>query len=249
MNGIKRIIWILVGTMLIVSCVAEPNGEQVGASSIILDGIRAHLKFLADDLFEGRGTGFPGLQLAENYVAIQFESHGIQPGGDNGTYFQKVPMVGYVAAQVTFEFRKGSRMKQLTYLDDFVANTARAESHVDLNSEIVYVGYGIDAPEQNWDDYKGVDVTNKILLMIVNDPPSDDSELFGGTALTYYGRWTYKNEIAGEKGAAGVILIHTTEKAGYPWQVVRNSWSGEQSMLQPKEARPSENSARIVDKQ
>ncbi len=238
MNGMKRIIWILVGTMLIVSCAAEPNGERVGTTSISLDGIRAHLKFLTDDLLDGRGTGSHGLQLAENYVSAQFESHGIQPGGDNGTYFQKVPMVGYTAAQVTFEFRKGSRMKKLTYLDDFVANTARAESHVVLNNEIVYVGYGVDAPEQNWDDYKDVDVTDKILLMTVNDPSSDDSELFGGNALTYYGRWTYKNEIAGEKGAAGVILIHKTEKAGYPWQVVRNSWSGEQSMLQPKEGDP-----------
>ena len=238
MKGMKRIIWVLAGTMLIVSCAIETNDEQVGTASISLKGIRAHLKFLADDLLDGRGTGSRGLRLAENYVATQFESHGIQPGGDNGTYFQKVPMVGYTADQVTFEFRKGNKMKQLTYLDDFVANTACAESHVALKNEIVYIGYGIDAPEQNWDDYKDVDVTDKILLMTVNDPPSDNSELFGGAALTYYGRWTYKNEIAGEKGAAGIILIHTSEKAGYPWQVVRNSWSGEQSMLQPKERDP-----------
>ena len=133
-------------------------------------------------------------------------------------------MVGYTTApSAVFEFVKGNERILLRYRDDYVANTARAESRVTLDKEIVFVGYGIDAPEQNWNDYSGQDVRDKILLMTVNDPTSADPEFFGGKTLTYYGRWTYKNETAGEKGATGIILIHSTEKAGYPWQVVRNS--------------------------
>jgi hypothetical protein len=220
-------------------CGPAEKPARGGAEHITLEGIRSHLKFLSDDLLEGRGTGSRGLELAGKYVAAQFESHGILPGGENGTYYQEVPMVGYTTApSAIFEFVKGNERIPLRYRDEFVANTARAESRVTLDKEIVFVGYGIDAPEQNWNDYSNMNVRDKILLMTVNDPPSDDPEFFGGKALTYYGRWTYKNEIAGEKGAAGVILIHTTEKSGYPWQVVRNSWSGEQSMLQPKESDP-----------
>lgn len=224
---------------IINSCGTTSDPESAGVNQITEKGIRSHLRFLSDDLLEGRGTGSRGLKIAGNYMAAQFERSGVKPGGENGTYFQTVPMVGYTATTpVTFEFVKGAQRYALNYLDDFVANTARVETKVTLNKEIVYVGYGIDAPEQNWNDYKNMDVRDKILLMTVNDPPSDDPEHFGGKALTYYGRWTYKNEIAGEKGAAGVILIHTDEKAGYPWQVVRNSWSGEQSMLKPKPGDP-----------
>ena len=220
--------------ILLFSCTKSSTPQSAAERLITEQAVRAHLKFLADDLLEGRGTGSRGLQIAGKYVAAQLAMSGVKPGGKNGSYFQKVFLTGYTATTpITFEFVKGRQKYALRYLDDFVANTGRAETRVKLNKEIIFIGYGIDAPEQNWNDYKDIDVQDKILLMTVNDPPSDDPDFFGGKALTYYGRWTYKNEIAGERGAAGVILIHTTEKAGYPWQVVRNSWSGEQSMLKP----------------
>ncbi len=220
-------------------CTGLYNTEQTGIEMISADKLLAHIKFLSDDLLEGRGTGSAGLKIAGNYMAAQFEENGVEPGGENGTYFQKVPLIGYQAlSPLNFEFRQGSRRERMNYRDDFVINTGRVESRVQMNKGIVFVGYGIDAPEQNWDDYKGVNVTDKILLMMVNDPPSEDPEHFGGEALTYYGRWTYKYEIAGVKGAAGVILIHTDEKAGYGWNVVRNSWGAERFRLKPKPGEP-----------
>jgi len=238
----KRIIAVLSAVFLsgaAFSCGVLQNPENAGVNMISGENLRAHIKFLSDDLMEGRGTGTRGLRIAGNYMAAQFAVNGVEPGGENGGYFQAVPLVGFtVQMPARFEFRKGGRSYALRYLEDFVANTGRAEERVQLNREIVYVGYGIDAPEQDWNDYKDADVTGKILLMLVNDPPSDDPDVFGGKALTYYGRWTYKNEIAGKKGAAGVILIHTTEKAGYGWGVVRNSWGGEQFSLEPKAGDP-----------
>jgi Zn-dependent M28 family amino/carboxypeptidase len=220
-------------------CGAAKDPETAGVDMIKADNILAHIKFLSHDLLEGRGTGTRGLQVASNYMASQFSLAGVEPGGENGTYFQSVPLVGYTTSSGSrFEFVKGRTKYALNYLDDFVANSGRAENRVNVNKEIIFVGYGVDAPEQNWNDYKDVDVKDKVLLMLVNDPPSEDPGHFGGKALTYYGRWTYKNEIAGKKGAAGVILIHTTEKAGYGWGVVRNSWSGEQFITKPKAGDP-----------
>jgi Zn-dependent M28 family amino/carboxypeptidase len=228
------------GLMLVTLASCGKNPEKAGVALITEQAIRPHLAFLASDQLEGRGTGTKGEKLAAEYIADQLQSAGVAPGGENGTFFQKVPIINYTAVPpVRFQFVKGnSKISLVDYGEGFVANTGRAESRVAFNKEIVYVGYGIVAPEQNWDDYKGVDVKDKVLLMLVNDPPSDDPNFFGGKALTYYGRWTYKYEIAGEKGAAGVILIHTDEKAGYGWQVVRNSWTGTQSMLTPKPGDP-----------
>ena len=195
--------------------------------------IRAHVRFLSHDLLEGRGTGQRGGDIAAEYIATQFALDGLKPAGDNGTYMQKVPMVGTtLSPATTFSLvpAKGSP-RDLKFLSEYTAydETQQAESNV--NADIVYVGYGIQAPEYQWDDYKGVDVRGKVLLMLVNEPPSDDPKFFKGKALTYYGRWVYKYEQAARKGAVGAILIHKTDMASYPWDVVRNSDSGEKSYL------------------
>jgi len=195
--------------------------------------IRAHVRFLSHDLLEGRGTGQRGGDIAGEYIATQFWLDGLKAAGDNGTFFQKVPMVGITPApETTFELvpRKGETLR-LKPLDEYVAYDETQEPSNDIDAEIVYVGYGIEAPEYQWDDYKGVDVRGKVLLMLVNEPPSNDPNFFKGPALTYYGRWTYKYEEAARKGATGAILIHKSEMASYPWEVVRNSNSGEKEFL------------------
>src|SRR6202011_5089560 len=195
--------------------------------------IRAHVRFLSHDLLEGRGTGQRGGDIAAEYIATQFALDGLKPAGDNGTYMQKVPMVGItLAPETTFSLvsDKGSR-RDLKFLSEYTAYDETQQAGSNVNADIVYVGYGIQAPEYQWDDYKGMDVRGKVLLMLVNEPPSDDVKFFKGKALTYYGRWTYKYEEAGRRGAAGVILIHQTDMASYPWEVVRNSNSGEKSFL------------------
>jgi Zn-dependent M28 family amino/carboxypeptidase len=195
--------------------------------------IRAHVRFLASDLLEGRGTGQRGGDIAAEYIATQFALDGLKPAGDNGTYLQRVPMVGITPLpQTTFSLASPrGDARDLKVLDDYVAYDQTQQPSSDIDADIVYVGYGIKAPEYQWDDYKGVDVKGKVLLMLVNEPPSTDMKFFKGRALTYYGRWTYKYEEAARQGAAGVILIHETEMASYPWDVVRNSNSGEKSFL------------------
>ena len=195
--------------------------------------IRAHVRFLSHDLLEGRGTGQRGGDIAAEYIATQFALDGLQPAGDNGTFLQKVPMVGITPDPATTFSLVGTTgpAKDLKPLIEYVAYNETQQPESDADAEIVYVGYGIEAPEYDWDDYKGADVKGKVLLMLVNEPPSDDPKLFNGRALTYYGRWTYKYEEAARKGAVGAILIHKTEMASYPWEVVRNSNSGEKSYL------------------
>ena len=195
--------------------------------------IRAHVWFLSHDLLEGRGTGQRGGDIAAQYIAAQFMAYGLKPAGDNGTFFQQVSLVGITASpDTTFDLvsNKGETQK-LKSLDDYVAYDQTQKASNEIDAPIVYVGYGISAPEYQWDDYKGVDVRGKVLLMLVNEPPSDDPKFFKGRALTYYGRWTYKYEEAARRGAVGAILIHKTDMASYPWEVVRNSWGGETSVL------------------
>jgi Zn-dependent M28 family amino/carboxypeptidase len=195
--------------------------------------IRAHVRFLSHDLLEGRGTGQRGGDIAAEYIATQFAVYGLKPAGDNGTYMQKVPMVGITPMpETTFSLvpSSGSPMS-LKVLDEYVAHDQTQQPQSDIDAPIVYVGYGIHAPEYNWDDYKDADVKGKVLLMLVNEPPSDDVKFFKGKALTYYGRWTYKYEEAARRGAVAVLLIHQADMASYPWDVVRNSNSGEKSYL------------------
>jgi Zn-dependent M28 family amino/carboxypeptidase len=209
-----------------------PAAEQAMAA-VNPENIRAQVKFLASDLLEGRGTGQRGGDIAAEYIATQFALYGLKPAGDNGTYMQKVPMEGIATQDVstlTVVPNSGQPL-ELIYRRDFVAMDETGKVQNDLDAEIVWMGYGIDSPEFNWNDYKDVDVRGKVLLMLVNEPPSEDPKFFAGKALTYYGRWTYKFEEAARKGAAGVILIHKTDMASYGWGVVRNSWSGERAYL------------------
>jgi len=210
-----------------------PPAAIAAFQKIDAERIRAHVRFLSHDLLEGRGTGQRGGDIAAEYIATQFALDGLKPAGDNGTYMQKVPMVGTMLAPETrFSFvpAKGSP-RDLKFLSEYTAYDETQQTESNVNADIIYVGYGIQAPEYQWDDYKGVDVTGKVLLMLVNEPPSDDVKFFKGKALTYYGRWVYKYEQAARKGAVGAILIHKTDMASYPWDVVRNSDSGEKSYL------------------
>jgi len=210
-----------------------PGAAFAAMQKIDPERIRAHVRFLSHDLLEGRGTGQRGGDIAAEYIGTQFALYGLKPAGDNGTYLQKVPMVGITPEpETTFSLIAAhGEGKSLKPLDEYVAYDQTQQQQSDVDAEIVYVGYGIEAPEYKWDDYKGVDVRGKVLLVLVNEPPSDDVNFFKGKALTYYGRWTYKYEEAARKGAVGVILIHQTEMASYPWEVVRNSNSGEKSYL------------------
>jgi Zn-dependent M28 family amino/carboxypeptidase len=211
-----------------------PEAARQAAASIDPEKIRAHVRFLADDLLEGRGPGTRGGDIAAQYIGTQFALYGLQPAGDNGTYFQKVPLyaVHTIEDQTKFSFvPEDGESIALTYGSDYVTKDQTGAALADIDAPIVFVGYGIDAPEYHWDDYAGVDVKGKVLLVIVNQPPSDDPAFFKGKTMTYYGRWTYKYEEAARRGAVGVLIIHRTDLASYPWDVVRNSQSVEKSYL------------------
>jgi Zn-dependent M28 family amino/carboxypeptidase len=203
------------------------------------DAVLAHTRVLSSDAFQGRGPGTKGEDLTVAYLVDQFKKMGLKPGNPDGTYIQKVPLVGITPEPAPLVFRKGAEEQRLAWKDDVVAWTKHvAESAVLDNSELVFVGYGVVAPEYDWDDYKGLDVRGKTLVMLVNDPPVPDpvnqAELdpktFGGAAMTYYGRWTYKFEMAMQKGAAGALIVHETEPAGYPFGVLQSN-TGEQFNL------------------
>jgi Zn-dependent M28 family amino/carboxypeptidase len=195
--------------------------------------IKADVKELSADAYEGRGTGQKGGDKAADYIAKKFASYGLKPAGDNGTFLQKVAMVGIATEpsstlQLVPNSGQPIDLKQGT---DVVAMDESQQPTSDVDADIVFVGYGIEAPEYKWDDYKGTDVKGKVLLMLVNEPPSEDQSFFKGKALTYYGRWTYKYEEAARKGAVGAIIIHNTDMASYGWNVVETSWGGERSYL------------------
>ena len=204
------------------------------ASSIDPEKIRAHVRFLSLDLLEGRGPGKRGAEIAAEYIATQFALDGLQPAGDNGTFFQQVPLfaVHTIEDKTRFALVPASGQPvDLTYGSQIVSKDETGQPSADFEAPIVFVGYGIHAPEYNWDDYAGIDLKGKIALVIVNEPPSDDEKFFKGKALTYYGRWTYKYEEASRRGALGVLIIHRTDLASYGWQVVQNSQAIEKSYL------------------
>ena len=217
-----------------------PPAARAAAASIDPEKIRAHVRFLSLDLLEGRGPGKRGAELAAEYIATQFSLAGLEPAGDNGTFFQKVPLfaVHTVEDRTKFSFVPATGQPiDLAYSTEIVSKDQTGQETADIDAPIVYVGYGIHAPEYNWDDYAGpsgkeIDVKGKIALVIVNEPPSDDEKFFKGKALTYYGRWTYKYEEAARRGAVGVLIIHRTDLASYGWDVVRNSQAVEKSYLQ-----------------
>lgn len=210
-----------------------PAAAKKVADSFDTNRMKTDLNFLASDLLEGRGTGQRGGDVAAAYIAAQFEIAGLKPAGENGTYMQKVPLNGVTAQPESSLKISGANGEpiQLKYLDDFVANPLSQNAEENISGPLVFVGYGITAPEFGWNDYAGIDAHGKIVLALVNDPPSTDPKFFGGKAMTYYGRWTYKYEEAARQGAAGILLIHNTDMASYGWNVVRNSNSGEQAYL------------------
>ena len=210
-----------------------PIGEL---PDIDTDRLLAHTRKLSSDEFEGRLPGTMGETLTVNYLVEEFKAMGLKPGNSDGTFVQKVPLVGITPAPATLVFRNKGREERLKWKDEFVAWTKHVAAGASLDrSELVFVGYGVVAPEFDWDDYKGVDVKGKTLVMLVNDPPVQDPSnsgeldprVFGGKAMTYYGRWTYKYEIAALKGAAGALIIHETGAAGYPFSVLQNGNAGE----------------------
>src|SRR5436189_345880 len=208
---------------------------QPALEAITPDGLLAHIKILASDQFEGRAPGTKGEELSVNYITDQFKQIGLKPGNPNGSYVQEVPLAG-IKSEPRISFTIGDKTTELKYPDDFVASSARLQSETKVeNSNMVFVGYGIVAPEYGWDDYKDADVSGKTILMLIGDPPIPDpkdaskldSKMVKGQAMTYYGRWTYKYEIAAQKGAAAAVIIHETEPAGYPYSVVKTSWAKE----------------------
>jgi hypothetical protein len=193
---------------------APPTAQHLSIGQlppIDIEAMLAHTKILSSDEYEGRAPGTKGEERAVTYIADQFKNVGLKPGNSDGTYFQKVPLVGITAKPAPLVFSKGGQRQTLKWKDDVVAWTKHVAPSASIsNSEVVFVGYGVVAPEFNWDDYKDVDVKGKTLLMLVNDPPVTeasnpeelDAKTFGGKAMTYYGRWTYKYEIGAQKGAA-----------------------------------------------
>src|SRR5256885_9550235 len=223
----SKVILLIIG--FAITCASQRLTPRTALPSAISENaLRAHIKFLSDDRLEGRGTGAKGGETAALYVAEQFEAIGLKGAAPKGSFWQPVSLVGVKADPKTELRVKGSNgAETFKFADDFVAFTGAQTDQVNVNADLVFVGYGIDAPEQKWNDYKGPaeDYRGKILVMLVNDPPAtkEEPDLFGGRRLTYYGRWTYKYEDAARRGAVGVILLHTNESAGYLWSVVRTS--------------------------
>jgi Zn-dependent M28 family amino/carboxypeptidase len=210
--------------------------EKEAAATIRGESMRARIRYLASDLLEGRGPATRGDKLAQAYVASEMEGLGLQPGAPDGSWYQPLDVVGVTThAPEIASFTRGSERVDLRFREDYIAFSGVQAPEAQASGEVVFVGYGIVAPEYGWNDFKGTDLKGKVLLVMNNDP-EDDPALFGGKTRLYYGRWTYKYEEAARQGAAAAIIIHTTPSAGYPWQVVQTSWTGEQFSL-PAEGR------------
>jgi Zn-dependent M28 family amino/carboxypeptidase len=228
--------------------------ERVNSLDPALDSIQPaaileHIKVLASDEFEGRLPGTVGEDKTIAYLTHQFRSIGLKPGNPDGTFVQNVPLIGFQATRVVGSLQAGGQSITLEFPKNFVAVPGRpGEPTKIVDSEVVFVGYGVVAPEYQWDDFKGVDVRGKTLIMLVGDPPVPDpkdpakldASLFKGRAMTYYGRWTYKYEIAARMGAAAAILVHEDGPAGYPFSVVQGSWSRENFDIVPSAAAKAE---------
>ena len=200
------------------------------AHAVDSNSLRAHFEFLADDAMEGRRPGTRGAELTAGYLAAQFRRLGLEPAGDSGTFYHQVPIIT-LTPKPTLRVL-GATPTELAYRDDYVLWSMRNDAVTTLKAEMVFVGYGIVAPEHNWNDYHDIDVKNKIVVVLVNDPGIRDSTIFRGPILTYYGRWTYKIEEAERQGASGILLVHTTESATYPWTTVQSGWTGPQVRIE-----------------
>ena len=234
----NSLIWLGLLILALPSGLAAQSSAEQAAAQIDRHAIEGPVRFLADDLLEGRGPASRGDELTQLYLATTLQMLGYEPGGDKGSYLQPFDIVGIDSEPpATWDFSKGGQKVSLKNFDQFIAASGvQKDSSVIQNAELVFVGYGIEAPEYQWNDYKGMDLKGKVLVML-NSDPEDDPKLFEGKRRLYYGRWTYKYESAARQGAAGAIIIHTTPSAGYGWQVVQTSWTGEQFEL-PAESEP-----------
>ncbi len=243
----STILLFLIALVVLAGSCAGPKAlkpETIGFPAIEADAVLGHVRILASDEYEGRAPGTKGEDLTTAYITDQFKKVGLKPGNTDGSYFQDVPLVGITAdpgAMLTFSKMSSVRQK-LRFKDDFVAWTKRVVETTQLdNSELVFVGYGVQAPEFNWDDYKGTDLKGKTLVVLIGDPPVPDPanasaldpKVFGGRAMTYYGRWTYKYEMGAKLGAAGVFIVHETEPAGYPFSVVQGKVTEQFDLVAP----------------
>ena len=225
---------------LIALVLAAPTTAPPTSPRITAERLRGHVRFLSSDMLEGRGPASRGDTLAQQYIAAQMEVAGLEPGAPDGTFFQPFDIVGVdTHGPETLAVTRGADKVELRRREDFVAvsGVTEAEARLD-NAEVVFAGYSIVAPEYQWDDVKGADLKGKVLLVMNNDP-EDDPAIFAGKMRLYYGRWSYKYEMGASLGAAAVLVIHTTPSAGYPWQVVQTSWSGEQFELPPAPGQPT----------
>ncbi len=233
-------------TAILLGACSYFEAPQPGAGSFpSIDGeaVLQHTRILSSDEFEGRAPGTKGEDLTVSYIEDQFRKIGLKPGNTDGTYIQRVPLVGITAdPNVTLTFKKGRSEEVLRFKDDFVAWTKRVVLEAKLDaSDLVFVGYGIQARQFGWDDYKGVDLKGKTLVVLVGDPPIPDPtdatkldpKVFGGKTMTYYGRWTYKYEIGAKLGAAGVLIVHETEPAGYPFSVIQSKVTEQFDLVAP----------------
>ncbi len=227
----------------------QPTNLSPALDTINADSLLSEIKTISSDDFEGRKPASEGEKKTIAYMQQQFQQMGLKPGNPDGTYLQNVPLAGILSKPTVDITVKGKKLA-LVHKKDYIAISARYVPETDVkNSDVVFVGYGVVAPEYGWDDYKGVDVKGKTILMLINDPaipdPNDasklDEKMFHGSAMTYYGRWTYKYEIASQKGAAAAIIIHETGPAGYPFEVVSGSWGNENFGIQ----KPDNNMSRV----
>jgi Zn-dependent M28 family amino/carboxypeptidase len=218
--------WLRYGFLIAVSALAcampgQSTPPQGDTPAFSIERMHADLKYLASDELQGRGVGSRGEDLAIDHIAKQFEKAGLKPAGERGSYFQAVPLVMVTTGPTaTLAMVKGEETTAFKIEDEF-AGVSKTQQSEDFDADAIFCGHGITAPEYNWDDYKGVDVKGKVVVVFTNEPPSDDPKFFAGKALTYYGRWTYKYEEATRRGAKAVLIIHTNETAGYPYSVVK----------------------------
>jgi Zn-dependent M28 family amino/carboxypeptidase len=220
------------------AAVAVSDAAKTAAAQITADYLRQRIAEFSDDSFEGRGPATPGDEKARAYLIEQLKEIGFEPGGSDGSWEQPFDVVGVTTKMpARWTFKHGDKTASFKWWDEYIGSSGVQAARGSIkNAEVVFVGYGIQAPEYDWDDFKGQDLKGKVLLMLNNDPDWDPN-LFAGETRLYYGRWVYKYESAARQGAAGAIIIHTTPSAGYPFQVVQTSWSGEQVEL-PDEGEP-----------
>jgi Zn-dependent M28 family amino/carboxypeptidase len=229
-------LWLTLAALVSTGCSVDAAGR--GLDAITAEGFDAHLGFLASDFLEGRAPGSRGAELAALYIATQFELAGLNPIVGDSSFLQPVPLVA-VSSQPELAFRaRGGASFEAAYGPEFVAWSSRPDEPTQIVAELVFVGYGISAPEAGWDDYKDVDVSGKVLLMLLNDPGPGTPGRFRGDTLTYYGTPDYKYEEAARRGAVGAIVIHTRDLAGYGWHLVESVRNREQLQLEPAQGAP-----------